>query len=188
MCVCVCVRQREKYGNFRIKYFQNQSELFLWITTNYYRLLFSFSLSFFFHRFSLASCYAIPCNRGGEKNCKFQVILYARFESDRYRYTEIHHSRPRSTDWGDRGLIFIIIITNERKERTGGEENRIEPTVREPTTFDIQEETSLLAPIRRAPWLLLDYLEITRRSRPPPIDIFHFLLHLSFENILLGRA
>lgn len=140
-CVCVCVRQRKKYGNFRIKYFQNQSELFLWITTNYYRLLFSFSLSFFFHRFSLASCYAIPCNRGGEKNCKFQVILYARFESDRYRYTEIHHSRPRSTDWGDRGLIFIIIITNERKERTGGEENRIEPTVREPTTFDIQEET-----------------------------------------------
>lgn len=41
---------------------------------------------------------------------------------------------------------------------------------------------SLLAPIRRAPRLLDCVARITRRSRPPPIDIFHFLLHLSLEN------
>lgn len=162
--MCVCVRQREKYGNFRIKYFQNQSELFLWTTTNYYRLLFSFSLSFFFHRFSLASCYAIPCNRGGEKNCKFQVILYARFESDRYRYTEIHHSHPRSTDWGDRGLIFIIIITNEKKEREGKriESNRLCASQRLSIFKKRRALASLLAPIRRAPWLLHDSSTILR--------------------------
>ena len=34
---------------------------------------------------------------------------------------------------------------------------------------------SLLAPIRRAPRLLDCVARITRRSRPPPIDIFHFL-------------
>lgn len=149
MCVCVCVRQREKYGNFRIKYFQNQSELFLWITTNYYRLLFSFSLSFFFHRFSLALCYAIPCNRGGEKNCKFQVILYARFESDRYIILVL--DRPTE----EIEVLYLLLLSrmNEKKEREGKriESNRLCASQRLSIFKKRRALASLLAPIRRAP-------------------------------------
>lgn len=143
------------------------------------QLLFSFHR---FCRFSLSPRYAIEgrkrivnskwfCTRASNPTIPTDTSFSSSIDRPR---------RPRSYIY-----YYYHEWTNEKKEWKG-KGNRIEPTtVREPTTFDIQERGTRVSArpnTSRAMTPLDCVARITRRSRPPPIDIFHFLLHLSLEN------
>lgn len=111
------------------------------------------------------------------------MILYARFESDNTdRHIILVLDRPTE----ETEVLYLLWLSrmNEWKERMEGEgeSNRTDDCARaDDFRYSRTWHSRLCSPqyVARHDSCVA---RITRRSRPPPIDIFHFLLHLSLEN------